>query len=198
MRLSRPLAIAATLTVSAASAPALFASQPSGSMNQSTLVFSDYVSDRGVVQLPEDFRTRFVHLGSFFVPNEPGAPGPGLHDVYTQEAAVVAYRETGEFPDGTVLVKEVRGIDSKPLTTGTAHWATDVGVWFVMVRDRKDRFPEHPNFGGGWGWGLFNPDAPDTNVASSWKGEGFSNCYGCHLPAQNTDWVYIQGYPTLR
>ncbi len=24
------------------------------------------------------------------------------------------------------------------------------------------------------------------------------DCIGCHVPAKNTGWVYIQGYPTLR
>ncbi|MGD2075931.1 MAG: cytochrome P460 family protein [Gammaproteobacteria bacterium] len=199
MWFSRPVGIALTLTASAIAFPALSAPKsPGDHPNDQTTAFSNYVSDDGEIRLPKDFRTRFVHLGSFFVPEEPGAAGPGLHDVYTQRATVKAYRETGQFPDGAVLVKEVRHTDSEPLATGTAHWGTDVGVWFVMVRDRKDRFPDHPNFGGGWAWGLFKPDAPDTNVATSWKGEGFSNCYGCHLPAKKTDWVYVQGYPTLK
>ena len=162
------------------------------------LDFSAYVTEDGQIRLPEAFRTRFVHLGSYFVPQAPDAPGAGLHDVYTQKATVEAYRQTGEFPDGAVLVKEVRQADSARMTTGNAHWGGDVGVWFVMVRDRKGRFPDSPKFGGGWGWGLFKPDAPEKDVAASWKGEGFSNCHGCHLPAKDTQWVFVQGYPTLR
>lgn len=84
------------------------------------------------------------------------------------------------------------------MTTGDAHWGADVAIQFVMVRDRRGRFPDHPNFGGGWGWGLFEEGAPLTNVAASWTGEGFSNCFGCHSPARATDWVYVQGYPTLK
>ena len=26
---------------------------------------------------------------------------------------------------------------------------------------------------------------------------GFTSCIGCHLPVEQTDWVFIQGYPTL-
>lgn len=164
----------------------------------SRLNFYENVTRDGAIRVPDDYRTRFVHLGSYFVPDEPGAPGAGLHDVYTQRATVDAYRETGTFPDGAVLVKEVRHADAAAMTTGNAHWGADVAVRFVMVRDRVGRFADHPNFGDGWGWALFQANDLQTNVAESWKGAGFSNCFGCHTPARETDWVYVQGYPSLR
>jgi len=38
------------------------------------------------------------------------APGHGFHDFYTQPQAVEAFLMNGAFPDGMVLVKEIRKI----------------------------------------------------------------------------------------
>jgi hypothetical protein len=80
------------------------------------------------------------------------------------------------------------------MTTGDAHWATATKVWFVMIKDEKNRFHNNPLWGDGWGWALFKSDAPDKQVATNYK----KDCLGCHVPAQSTDWVYVQGYPVLK
>lgn len=160
--------------------------------------FSPYVDAQGNISRPQDFRTNWVHLGSWFVSADDQASGPGVHDVYAQSEAVAGFRKNGQWPDGAVLVKTVSGIHEGRRTTGNAHWADDVGVWFVMVRDRENRFPDNEAWGGGWGWALFKADAPFENVTTTWKGEGFNNCFGCHTPAKDTEWVYIEGYPTVR
>jgi cytochrome c len=80
------------------------------------------------------------------------------------------------------------------MTTGDARWATKTIVWFVMIKDTKNRFPNNPLWANGWGWALFKADAPDKQVATSFK----KDCLGCHIPAQSTDWVYVQGYPVLK
>ena len=66
-------------------------------------------------------------------------------------------------------------------------------VWFVMIKDEKGRYPGNPLWGDGWGWALFKSDAPDKQVATHYK----NDCLGCHIPAQTTDWVYVQGYSVL-
>ena len=54
------------------------------------------------------------------------------------------------------------------MTTGDARWATNKTiVWFVMIKDTKNRFPNNPLWGDGWGWALFKADAPDKQVATS-------------------------------
>ena len=63
--------------------------------------FSPYVDDKGNINFPAGFRDSMVHLGSWFVP-EGGASG--FHGVYTERKSVDAFRETGIFPDGTILV----------------------------------------------------------------------------------------------
>jgi len=160
--------------------------------------FSPLVDATGNISRPLDFRRNWVHLGSWLVKDDEHASGPGVHDVYADPAAVKTYLDTGKWQDGAALVKAISAIQSRQLTTGNAQWAGDTGVWFVMIKDRNKRFPDHPAWGGGWGWALFKSDAPEKNITSDWQGEGLNNCYGCHLPAKSTDWVYIEGYPTLR
>lgn len=155
--------------------------------------FSPYVDKSGAISLPEGYRLSWAHLGSWVVPNK-DAPGYGFHDVYTQPDSIKAYRKNGSFPDGTVLVKEIRGVKSEELSTGQASWAGDPAVWFVMIKDSKNRFKDHPNWGNGWGWALYKAEDPKKNVSTDFN----ADCIGCHIPAQKTDWVYVQGYPALR
>ena len=162
-----------------------------GAMDPASNSFSQYINDKGEIQLPQNYRQNWTHLGSWMVPDAK-APGHGFHDVYTQNWAAKAYLRDGEFPDGSVLVKEVRKIESGAQTTGQAHWAGDTNIWFVMIKDKKQRF-NGPHWGDGWGWALFDTKTPGKNISASYA----ETCQGCHIPAQNTDRVFIEGYPTL-
>jgi Cytochrome P460 len=190
-RLTRPKAIAtaaaAALLFSAWIARADLPQAPSAGLPLT------YVDSKGAIALPKEFREKWTHLGSWFVPDEK-APGYGVHDVYTQPGVVEAYKKTGQFPDGAVLVKEIRKARSARMTTGEASWAGDKSIWFVMVKDGKGRFKGNPHWGNGWGWALFKANDPTKDVSTNYE----KDCIGCHIPAKNTDWVYVQGYPALR
>lgn len=155
--------------------------------------FSPYVDENGGIQRPTGYRDGWAHLGSWVVPAKE-APGYGFHDVYTQPGTVEAYQKTGEFPDGAVLVKEIRKVTSGGMTTGEVMWAGEPTVWFIMIKDQEGRFAESGSWGDGWGWALFEAADPDVNVSESHQ----ADCIPCHGPARETDWVYIQGYPALR
>lgn len=153
---------------------------------------SSWVSAKGEISLPVDFRNRMAHLGSWFVP-EGGAAG--FHDVYAQPEAVTEYRKTGTFPDGAVLVKEIRTAQQGDYSTGQGvQRATEkILQTFVMVKDSQNRFADSPQWGDGWGWALFKP-GNKANVSTDYK----KDCLACHVPAKDSDWVYVEGYPTLR
>lgn len=155
--------------------------------------YTSIVNKSGDIALPSNFRQQWDHLGSWIVA-DPKAPGHGFHDVYSQPEAVQSYKSSGSFPDGAVLVKEIRKPASEKLSTGLASWAADPAVWFVMVKDRKDRFKNNTNWGDGWGWALFEPKNTAVNASKGYK----ESCLNCHLPAKRDDWVYIKGYPTLQ
>jgi hypothetical protein len=155
--------------------------------------FSPFVDNDGTIRFPGDVRDQWIHIGSWGSADLNSAD-PGHHDVYTQPGTVEAFRKTGKFPDGAVLLKEVRKIETAYMTTGPVTWAGDQVLWFMLVKDSKGRFPDNPNWGNGWGWALFNVGETEKNASSNFR----ASCLGCHTPAQNTDWVYVQGYPTLQ
>jgi hypothetical protein len=153
---------------------------------------SRYVDDKGGITLPTDFREKWSYLGAWVVTGKKS--DDEIHEVFTQPDTIVEYRKTGKFPDGAVLVKEIRTIKSGAMTTGPkVLWAGDNKIWFVMIKDSKGRFADNPNWGDGWGWALYKAGDPATNVSTNYK----RDCITCHIPAKKTDWVYIQGYPTL-
>lgn len=151
--------------------------------------YSPYVDEIGKISLPNDFRLSMIHLGSWFVPE---GDASGFHDVYTESESARIYRETGKFPDGATLVKELRSSTASNYTTGkNVSYATgSIKQWFVMIKDTKGRFENNPTWGDGWGWALIKTN---KSVTTNYRTE----CLGCHMPAKNTDWIYIEGYPTL-
>lgn len=152
-----------------------------------------HVDAEGRISLPEAFRLRYVHLGSWAVVDD-RSPARGLHDVYADAAAVAYYREHGRFPDGATLVKEIRSFGQGPLSTGDpVLWGVTPAMWFVMVKDAEGRFRDRPLWADGWGWALFKADDPGRNVATRYE----TDCKTCHLPAAATDRVFVQGYPSL-
>lgn len=160
--------------------------------------FSPHVDAAGNITLPSNFRMTMVHLGSWFVPE---GEASGFHDVYTDLGTVEVYRRTGEFPDGATLVKELRGSQAGDYTTGrgVSRATADIKQWFVMVKDTRGRFPDNPLWGDGWGWALFQSGSGgEKGGRKNAAGDYRSDCLGCHVPARGTEWVYVQGYPTLQ
>lgn len=156
--------------------------------------FDEFVTPGGDIRMPRrDYRSEWSHLGTFVVPAEKDQ-GMGFHDVYTQPESVRAYKATGRFPDGAVLVKEVNAMETARMTTGDASWAGKPAQWFVMIKDEKGRYPDHPLWGKGWGWALFKDGDPPVNISTSYR----VDCLGCHIPARATDWIFVEGYPSIR
>jgi hypothetical protein len=190
--MSKPL-----ITMAAAGAFAILASLPTPTAQglEATLDGFDLaVGADGDIQVPElDYRRDWTLLGSWSVAADDGDGAQGMHNVYTQPEAVDAYRRTGSFPDGTVLIKELFSTLTEEMTTGTVSRAGETAGWFVMVKDANGRFDGNALWGDGWGWSFFSAD--DSTVTTST--DYVADCMGCHVPAQDTDWIYVQGYPVL-
>lgn len=149
----------------------------------------------GSLRVPDNFRERYGLLGSWAVSGDTDTGGKlGLHIVYASKGVVTAYRETGKFPDGAVLVKELFNGKTEDLTTGQATSADGRAGYFVMVKDSKGRFPDNPLWGDGWGWAFFNADDPVKTVTKSYE----TDCLGCHEPARASDLIYDYAYPVLK
>jgi hypothetical protein len=149
---------------------------------------------QGNLHVPENYRAQFEYLGTWSVAAgaEPGAKE--LHIVFASPGAVKAYKTSGAFPDGTVLVKEVVEATTSKMTTGTVSSYNELKGWFVMQKESKNTHPDNPLWGEGWGWSWFDAGKPIKTTSTDYK----KDCLGCHVPARDTDWIYVQGYPALR
>ncbi len=164
-------------------------------LGQSTSAFSPYVDEKGNISIPKDFRSwRFIGTWAVATDEDDKVGSKGFHSVYTQAETVAAFRSTGKFPDGAVLVKELFKATTDTMTTGEISYTAGTEGWFVMIKDTQGRFKGNGLWGDGWGWALFNADDPATTVTEDYKAE----CIPCHVPAENDDWIYIRGYPELK
>ena len=117
-----------------------------------------------------------------------------MHNVFASLGAIAAYRKSGKWKDGTVLVKEVYGTSTGNMTTGTVSHADTLKGWFVMVKDSKNSHPGSKLWDDGWGWSWFDAGKLTQTTSTDYH----TDCQGCHIPAKNTDWIYTQGYPVLK
>lgn len=152
------------------------------------------VDAQGNLRVPPDYRTSYQFLGSWAVADTPGQSPNQLHVVYASPGTIAAYRATKQFPDGSVLVKEVFQAATGPMKTGTVSRAQSLKGWFVMVKESKNIHPGNALWGDGWAWSWFDAGDPVKTTSTNYK----VNCLSCHVPAQSTDWIYIQGYPPLK
>jgi hypothetical protein len=152
------------------------------------------VDASGNLRVPADYRTRYQFLGTWAVATDTGRGAKEMHDVYASPGTVAAYEDSGHFPDGAVLVKEVFEAVTQPMTTGTVSHVETLKGWFVMVKDSKNSHPGNALWGNGWGWSWFDADQPTRTTSTDFK----KDCLPCHTPAEATDWIYTQGYPALK
>jgi len=164
---------------------------------QSTAVFD---SD-GKMKLPTGYRA-WVFVGAPLTPNglnNGKANFPEYHNVYVEKKNVDAYLKTGEFPEGTVIVKELTLVLDPEFPDGSRKEPSGRGYFNgafngidVSVKDSK-RFAET----NGWGYFTFghHPLPYDKTAAE----KPVAECAGCHLAnVGSTDMTWIQFYPLLR
>lgn len=149
----------------------------------------------GELVLPRDFRT-WVFLGAPLTPNalnDGNAGFPEFHNVYVQPHAYRAYRETGTFPEGTILVKElqltVAGDDpngSRLEASGRGYFPGNRNGIDISVKDSR-QFKETN------GWGFFNFGHHAPPYAETAPAAPKDACAGCHI-ANATDMVFTKFY----
>jgi hypothetical protein len=192
MKTSKATAIAVAVVFVVGSVAAV--AQVNGAASTAGPAGAKVVDAKGNLRVPENYRALYEALGSWAIAAD-GSPGSKeIHEVYASPGAMDAYRKAGRFPDGTVLVKEVLGASTADMTTGTVSHADTLKGWFVMVKDGKNSHPGNALWGDGWGWSWFDAGKPLKTTSTNYK----SDCQGCHVPAQSTDWIYVNGYPALR
>jgi hypothetical protein len=118
----------------------------------------------GHLRVPESYQATYEYLGSWSIADEKGTGAKQIHEVYAAPGTIAEYRQSGRFPDGTVLIKEVHAGATAPMTTGIVSHAAKLAGWFIMVRDSSGRHAGNPLWGGGWGWSWFDAASPSKTT----------------------------------
>src|SRR6202012_5828241 len=80
--------------------------------------FSTAEDARGQLHVPPDYRERYEDLGAWSAAAQKTPGAQQLHIVYASPGTRAAYKRTGEFPGGTVLVKEQLEAATAQMTSG--------------------------------------------------------------------------------
>lgn len=176
--------------------PATVADTSGAQMPAASVAAADtaVVDGAGNLRVPREYQTTYQALGTYAVAADAGKGSKEMHIVYASPGAAAAYQGTKRFPDGTVLVKEVYETRTSEMTTGTVSHPEKLKGWFVMVKDGKNSHPGNPLWGDGWGWSWFDAGSSTRTTSTDYK----TDCQSCHIPAQATDWIYVNGYPVLQ
>jgi len=180
------------------------------SKKQSPLVFN---AD-GTVQVPTGFR-KWVFVGAPLTPeglnhgkfNCSPLTGkdctmsnfPEYHHVYIEQKNVDAYLKTGDFPEGTVIIKELTRVlnptfpdSSRTEPSGRGYFNGAYNGIDMSVKDTKKYAKSN-----GWGYYTFGHHPMPYDKTSAER--PVSECAGCHIAnVAKTDMTYIQFYPLLR
>ncbi len=147
----------------------------------------------GKLKKPEGYR-RWVYVGTPITPNDLNggeAPFPDFHAVYIDPVSYAHYEKTGEFRDGTVMIKELVGVGAREATSGKGYFMGDFIGLEASIKDSR-RFKDEP---GNWAFFSFGHHYPLKAEATRQNAAG---CNSCHEASAGKDFVFSQFYPVLR
>ena len=137
----------------------------------------------GELILPSNHHT-WVFLGAPLTPhalNDGKAGFPEYHNVYIQHEAFAIYKKTGDFPEGTILLKELQltfpGTNddgSRLEVSGRGYFPAQLNGIDISVKDSK-RFKDTN------GWGFFNFGHHAPPYAKTAAALPKDACAGCHI-----------------
>lgn len=154
---------------------------------------ADLYNSSGELKFPAKYR-EWVWLGSglgmTYGPAAPGPSAPKMFDnVFVNPDAYRAFLEKGVWPEGTVLVLEIRNSESQGSINKGGHYQTDLAAIEVEVKDSK-----HPQ----GTWNFYDFRVNQGTPAGAAKAIGLnSSCHQCHGKNGAVDNTFVQFYPTL-
>jgi hypothetical protein len=175
---------------------------------QSSVVFN---AD-GTVQVPTGFR-KWVFVGAPLTPEGLNAgkyncdqPGgctksnfPEYHHVYIEQKNVDAYLKTGEFPEGTVIVKELTRVLDPTFPDSSRKEPSGRGYFNGAYNGIDMSIKDSRKFAKTNGWGFFTFGHHPLPYDKTSAERPVTECAGCHIAnVAATDMTWIQFYPLLR
>ena len=149
----------------------------------------------GELNRPEGYR-EWVYVGTPITPNDlnpPEAAFPEFHNVYIHPSDYAHLRQTGEFPDGTVIVKELVSVQATSAVSGNGYFMGDF-IGLEATIKSAGRFPDEPN---NWAYFSFG-HVPEAEYAATAGPFPTESCAACHQARAANDMVFTQYYPVLR
>lgn len=151
--------------------------------------------DGNLIQ-PKDYEWRkWIFVGAPVTPNSlnpPEAPFPEFHNVYMDPTSFKHYSKTGEFPEGTLLIKELVSVGATKASSGNGFFEGEFQGLEAAYKSKK-RYPDEP---GNWVYFSFSHKPPP--YPESAKLQPSASCNACHQATAAEDWVFTQYYPVLR
>lgn len=149
----------------------------------------------GELTPPTGYR-RWVFVGTPLTPNslnDGHAAFPEFHNVYMDPTSFDAYATSGEFPEGTVIIKELVLVGAEQAVSGRGFFQGQYRGLEAAVKS-AEYFPSEP---GNWGYFSWtNPEGgPIRPSATAFPTE---SCNSCHSANAQDDFVFTQYYPVLR
>ena len=150
---------------------------------------------QGSLERPVGYR-EWIYVGTPVTPNDLNdgkAAFPEHHNVYMDPASWDHWKKTGEFRDGTVLVKELVSVGSKAAVSGNGYFQGEY-IGLEAAIKSKQHFPQEPG-----NWAYFSFSTPDHQSLKT-TADAFPTaaCNACHEGAAADDFVFTQYYPVLR
>ena len=196
-------ALAAAGLAACDSGPVVTDSPGASATAKSSSIVRASFTDEGAALQPTGYR-EWVYVGTPLTPNALNggeAPFPEFHNVYVEPSAFAAFEASGEWPDGTQIVKElvlVRDNQNNPENgsstevSGVGYFQGEFAGLELTVKDAT-RYADEP---GNWAYFSFGHKAPPYEATA----EAFptESCNSCHEGSAETDFVFTQFYPVLR
>ncbi len=170
-------------------------SPPSSNVGQAPPQQTIRFNAQGELLPPPDYR-RWVFVGTPLTPNSLNggqAAFPEFHNVYMDPVSFEAYEATGEFPDGTMIIKELLMVGAEQAVSGRGFFQGQYRGLEASVKS-AEHFPDEPGNWAYFSWtnengGAINPTASAFPTSA---------CNACHQASAQDDFVFIQYYPVLR
>lgn len=149
----------------------------------------------GQLQRPTGYR-EWVYVGSPVTPHDMNggkAAFPEFHNVYIDPKSWAHWKETGNFREDTILIKELVSVGSKSAASGKGYFMGNFLGLEATIKSKK-RYPNEP---GNWAYYSFSSKDHKTLNKTAAKLPTVS-CNSCHQASAAEDWVFTQHYPVLR
>lgn len=156
--------------------------QPARPQDKNSLDGFALVDKSGNIRKPTDYRDLYQALGTYVVrdPKE----GDQTHVTYAshvEDRNIEAYKKAGEFPEGTLIVKELTLVHNPTFSDGSRTEPSGRGFFNGTFNGIDVTLKDSKRFAKTNGWGFFAFGHHAMPYAESAEEAPVGECAGCHM-----------------